>query len=219
MKGALFDMDGTLTDSMRYWRYAALEYILHHSWPLYQDILDKMLYNSSRVTIPETAQRIGINITTDEFLPELHMYMQRHYEQDVSLKSGCAGMLQRLRDSGVRCMVTTATPTYGAVAAMGRLGTAKYFDIISGYGDVPYEKSRPEYWLACAGRLGTDPEETVVFEDAVYAMRGAKAAGMRVCSMYDLTQDKDREEINRLSDVALRQWDELTPSVIEYLYR
>lgn len=216
--GALFDLDGTVTDSMRYWRYSALEYILKRRLPVYDDIVLKMPGTSSSRTVPESLARDGIEAQPGEFMPALHEIMVEHYRKDVSAKEGIRGVLDMLKAAGARCGVATMTPGVGALSALERNGLYDAFDMVLGYRDLPWPKESGRYWLCAAERLGSDPARTVVFEDALYAMRGAKAAGMRVCAMRDDAQKADRDEIRELSDVYIEKWEEFTQEALGRLY-
>lgn len=99
--------------------------------------------------------------------------------------------------------MATAAPRALCTQALARFDMLKYFDFVTDSYEMEMHKGQPEYFLRVAERLGAPASECWVFEDAVYAMRGAKAAGMRVCAIEDYTAQAHREEILELADAYI----------------
>ena len=210
---AIFDMDGTLLNTMPYWRFTSLEYILAHQLPIFQDMVEVMFRTSSRKLIMDNADRLGIRPDFEELVRELEGFMNRHYLYDANLKDpALPAYLMGLRDAGVKLCVATGSPRAYARNGLGRLQLLDYFDFVTDNYEGPYTKDRPEYFRWLAGRLGVAPERCWVYEDALYAMRAAKAAGMRVCAIEDETQRADREAIRALADRYIVSYRELGPT-------
>ncbi len=208
---AVFDMDGTLLDTMPYWRATTLEYLLAHRWPAKPWVLEKMMATSSRKLIREYAAREGFALDEANLIPELEAFMNRHYLYDAHTKAHSEEFLPALKARGVRMCVATGSPRQYARNGLERLGLLGYFEFVTDNYEGPYHKYQPEYFGWLLERLGARPEETWVFEDALFAIRAAKAAGLRVCAMEDSTAAADREAIVALADVYVRDWRELTP--------
>ena len=208
---AVFDMDGTLLDSMRYWRYTTLEYLLAHRLPVKPEDLLVMQDTSSRKLLFDIAERDGYEIAPrKEVVTELEGYMHRHYQYDVALKNdNVCELLQRLKDSGMKLCVATAAPREYACTAFKRLGIIDFFEFVTDIYEFEMEKSNPEYFDVVAKRLGTTADKCVVFEDALYAMKSAKAAGCGVVAIEDITARKDKDEIIRTADVYVKDYSEL----------
>ena len=208
---AIFDMDGTLLDSMRYWRYTSLEYMLAHQWPVEPEDLLKMHDTSSRRLLSDIAAREGFDTgSREEMIAELESYMNRHYLDDVSLKDAhIPAFLEKLQAHGMRMCVATGSPRQYARNGLARVGILKYLDFVTDNYEFPMEKDKPEYFVFQAKRLGTTPERCVVFEDALYALRAAKAAGCRVVGIEEETARRQREDIMREADWYIRSYSEL----------
>ena len=207
---AIFDMDGTLLDTMPYWRYTSLEYLLAHQLPVTQEVLSRMYATSSRKLLMEYGAQLGLSIDRAEMIRELEAFMNRHYLYDAHYKKpSVPAFLKALRDNGVRMCVATGAPREYAGNGLRRLGLIDCFEFVTDNYEGRLTKDKPGYFDDLLARLGVSADRCWVFEDALYAMKSAKASGLRVCAIEDDAQIADREEIRRLADVYIRDYTEL----------
>ena len=207
-KYAIFDNDGTLLDSMKYWRLGTLEYIMANNMALPEEMtIRELLTSSSRESTTRLAEQRGL--TFEEILPELEERMDRHYLHDVHPKPGCLEFLEALKADGAKLCVATAARGEPCRRALEKLDMLKYFDFVTDSYEIGVYKSKPEFFQAVAERMGTTAENCWVFEDAVYAMRGAKLAGAKVCAIEDYTALRNREEIMKIADRYVKDYREL----------
>lgn len=207
---AIFDMDGTLLDTMRYWRYTSLEYLLAHQLPVRPEDLARMEWTSSRALVKEIAEREGFDMGSwQTMVGELEEFMNRHYLHDAKRRENVPELLEKLRGMGKPMCVATGAPRQYARNGLSRLGILKYFEFVTDCYEFGMDKSQPEYFEEVARRLGTKSERCVVFEDALYAMKSAKTAGCRVVAIEDSTARLQRDEIRAIADRYIQNYSEL----------
>ena len=207
---AIFDMDGTLLDTMRYWRYTSLEYLLAHQLPVRPEDLARMEWTSSRALVKEIAEREGFDMGSwQTMVGELEEFMNRHYLHDAKRRENVPELLEKLRGMGKPMCVATGAPRQYARNGLSRLGILKYFEFVTDCYEFGMDKSQPEYFEEVARRLGTKSERCVVFEDALYAMKSAKTAGCRVVAIEDSTARLQRDEIRAVADRYILNYSEL----------
>lgn len=211
IRAAIFDMDGTLLDTMAYWRYTTLEYLLAHQLPVEEELLARMYSTSSRRLLTEYLEKLGVRVDRQEMIAELEGYMHRHYLYDAHLKKpSVPAFLDILKARGVRMCVATGSPRQYAVDGLRRLGILDYFEFVTDNYEGTHTKDQPGYFDDVLARLGAKAECCWVFEDALYAMRSAKQSGLKVCAIEEGTQAGEREAIRALADVYIRDYTELS---------
>ncbi len=200
----IFDMDGTLVDSMGYWTRLADEY-LHHKGivSISEDIREKIKV----MTIPESAalfmREYSFSHSVEAICKEMNDLMETHYRQDIPLKPGVASFLDKLRQQGVRMCVASATGATLMNACLERLGVLDHFEFLLSCEEVGAGKTKPDVYHHACGKLGACPADTAVYEDAVYAARTAKEAGYYVVGVYEDSDKAHWNELVQLADEAI----------------
>ena len=198
---AIFDMDGTLVDSMGYWDEAAVEYL--HSRGV-KDVPELLLQQTATMTMAETLalfiERFGLDDTPAQAERELQRIMEGHYRRDIGLKPGVKELLDDLFGRGTQMCVVSATPERLMELCLTRLGVRERFRFILSCESVGAGKDRPDVYYAAARRLGAAPEDTAVFEDALSAVRTAKAAGFYVVGVHDAAEGDRWKTIREIAD-------------------
>ena len=202
---AIFDMDGTLIDSMVFWKHLASEYL--HSKGVRQ-IPEDLPERIKPMTMSESASlfKREFGLTGDPEA-EMNAMMEAHYRNDIPLKPGVKEYLQMLRRRGVRMCVASATAEHLMEACLKRLGVRDCFEFLLSCEAVGAGKRSPLVYHACAERLGATPQEIAVYEDALYAVQTAKAAGYHVVGVYDDSAAKNREVIEEIADEIILNWE------------
>ena len=207
---AIFDMDGTLVDSMLYWHNLGQEYL--ESKGVTGD-LNEVLERSKPMTMVESGalfiKEFGLAGTPESVAAEINAVMEGHYRNDVQLKAGAKEYLEQLRQKGIKLCVASATAEDLVSLCLTRLGVRDYFEFLLSCESVGTGKNRPDVYFAAAERLGAAVENTVVYEDAWYAVRTAKNAGFRVVAIFDYNSRARWDEIRAMADTPIERWAEL----------
>ena len=213
-------MDGTLVDSMGYWKRLAGEYLETHGVlnpP--KDILEKI----KPMTMTESAalfiHEFGLQGTPEQVADDMNAMMDEHYRSDIPLKAGVKEYLTRLRDRGVRMCVASATAEPLMEACLSRLGVREDFEFLLSCETVGAGKRQPDVYLESIRRMGAEPSETAVYEDALYAAQTAKEVGFYVVGVYDGSvtychEPDDQEERDRMWNDCWEQLKQLTDESI-----
>ena len=204
---AIFDMDGTLVDSMPYWENLAAEFLGNKG---VQTIAPDILERIKPMTMTESAalfiQEYDLPGTAESVAAEMNAMMDEHYRKDIPLKSGAAAYLEALHRKGVAMCVASATAEELMGACLTRLGVAHYFSFLLSSETVGTGKNRPDVYWESAKRLGAQPEEIAVYEDALYAADTAKSAGFYTIAVRDDSNQPHWETLTALADEVILDW-------------
>lgn len=209
MKAAIFDMDGTLIDSMDEWRKLNSSFVREQGVQPSEEE-EKLLYSmSGSMVIEYIMKRFGINVDLNLLVERAGGRMEPVYRRGVPLKPGAREYLIRLRERGVKCVVATATPARLALIALNKTGLVPHLDYIFSTDMIGGHKGEIGFYDRLCEMIGERKEDCVMFEDALYAMRGAREAGLGVVGITDSTNERDRDAIHAVCDVVIDSYDEL----------
>jgi HAD superfamily hydrolase (TIGR01509 family) len=205
---AIFDLDGTLIDSMSVWDRVDEAFLGRRGIPVTEDYTAAVSAMCFSEAAEYTINRYGFPDTPEELIAEWNR-MVLHAE-NIALKPHARELLDRLCGQGVRLGVATALPAelYGPV-----LRRNEVFDRFSAFASVceaARGKGFPDVYLLTAQRLGVRPERCIVFEDVLPGIRGAKAAGMTAYGVYDSRAAVDEPSMRALADGYLRDFSEFS---------
>lgn len=194
-KGVIFDVDETLLDSMSIWEDAGARY-LKSLGAEPEENLGKILYP---MTIEEAAaylkKQYHLEWEASRIVQGILDTVKEYYYREAPLKPRVKEALQKLQKKGVGITAATSGNREHIEAAFQRLGIAGYFQKIFTSSEVGVGKSNPLIYQEAAKFLGTELEETYVFEDVLYAIQTAKKAGFHTVGIYDQYSARDTEKI------------------------
>ncbi len=202
-RAALFDMDGTLIDSMGVWARVDEVFFARRGLPLPQDYARSVAGLSFRQTGEYTKARFHLPESVDDILREWHELCESAYVNDVPLKPHAAEYLKKLRGEGVRLAVATALPERLYRPVLLRTGVLPLFDAFASTDEAGESKRSGDVYRLAARRLGVEPAECVVFEDILDGLLGAKAAGMKAVLVRDPSAAGERERALAVCDAAI----------------
>ncbi len=212
IRGAIFDLDGTLLDSMGIWDTLASAYLRTIGITPRPNVD----YAVRALSMEEAAQYLireyGVSRTVPEVVREVSALIAAFYRERVLLKPRAAALLAAFARSGVKICAATSGNRELASAALARCGVLSYFQRIWTCSEIGYGKDSPAIYEAACACLGTPVHETAVFEDALYALRTAKAAGFFTVAVADPSAADDREALKNAADIyleALTDWENI----------
>ena len=205
-EGAIFDVDGTLLDSMFKWQEVEEGYIVDLGITPQADFEDALRYLSQAEIAEYFREHYGVEKTMQDITDEKNKMMEPFYINEVKLKDDVVELLELIKAHGIKMCVATASDKYLVDAGMKRLDILKYFSKTFSCVDENTMKSEPDIFIKAAEFLGTDISKTIVFEDALHAIKSAKSAGFTVVAVYDGSMINQQAEIKQLADYHYDCW-------------
>lgn len=205
--GAIFDMDGTLLDSMGTWYTVGSDYMrsLGMTPP---DSLDEDIL---RLTLEDAAkhiQSLGVDKPVGEIHADINGVMDDFFLNRVECRPGVKAFLEALRAAGVPITIATASDRVQVENGLKHAGIFRYIDRIFTCTELGTGKHETKVFDAAREFMGTGIESTWVFEDARHAAQTAKSGGYKVCGIYDMSEP-DQAELEMTADVYIRSFEEL----------
>jgi HAD superfamily hydrolase (TIGR01509 family) len=216
-KGAIFDMDGTILDSMGHWRSLNVKFLEKRGLPVPEEIQGQELLTHSSAAAKLYLEKFDLGMTFQEIIREFENDMGPLYQNVIRPKPGALECLRALHGAGLKLCVATVTPWDVAEKALKRQGLRELFEFVVCASDTGLRKDSAEFFRMIAGRMNLEACDCVVFEDAVYAMRGARAAGCAVVAVEDASAKPNLPEILEISDLYLRDYNLFTLEALERL--
>lgn len=200
MKAAIFDIDGTLLDSMPIWSDLGLRYLEKNGIQAEKN-LGKILFP---MTMAESAaymkEKYHLKQSTEEIVQGVYKIVENFYRYEAQLKPGADTYIRHLHKKGVPMILATSGNKALAGAALKRLGVLDYFQGILSVDEYKTSKHEPDIYLQAAKLLHKEPKECVVFEDVLYALVSAKEAGFLCAGVKDEASANDWLKIQRIAD-------------------
>lgn len=208
IEGAIFDLDGTLLDSMFIWDTIGESYLRSRGVQPRENLNDIFKNMSLYQAACYYQTEYGLTEGTDEIMAGVNDMIQHFYTDVVQPKTGVPEFLKELGRRKVKMCIATATDQYLVQAALGRVGLLAYFENIFTCSGVGRGKDEPDIYYAAHSFLQTPKDSTWIFEDALYAVKTAKKAGYHVVGVFDRSSGHD-EEIKSLADIYIGSFEEM----------
>ncbi len=207
--GAIFDMDGTLLDSMGVWRGITARFLERRGIALSDEMTEKFRSMTLEESLPLIVDIFKLSDSVDKVFDEFNELAKEEYMNNILFKPYAKRYLQKLHGNGIK--IAIATSGYDALCrgALKRLGALDYIDAIALSSEVGVNKGNPDVYLLAAERLGVAPAECMVYEDILLGIKGAKKAGMYTTAVADPSNDNEWEELKTTADMYILSWDEL----------
>ncbi|MBE6359962.1 MAG: HAD family phosphatase [Treponema bryantii] len=208
IKAAIFDVDGTLFDSMPFWMNAGTNFLQSLGSTTTEDLGNVLLSMSLEEGAEYLVKNYLPNMTASEVLGGIVDVMNEAYKNLIPLKKGAKNLLKKLSQNNIPVAIATATDRSLLEVALERLKISEYINQIFTCSECKTTKSVPDIYLKACDALGATSEQTVVFEDTLLAVSTACDAGFIVAAVKDLASAKDYEQIKEKAHIVIEDFDE-----------
>lgn len=214
----IFDLDGTLVDSMWIWSAVDEEYIKK-----YDLIVPEGFYeNMEGKSYTEVAQFYldsfpMITSTLEELKQEWQDMTYEKYTKELSLKPGAYEMINYLNKQGIKFGISSSNSIELVSATLDSLGIRHYFEAVHTSCEVRCGKPCPDVYLLTARDLNVSPDRCLVFEDVPMGILAGKNAGMRVCAIDDDFSKNQEAKKRELADFYIKDYNDILNLTYEVL--
>lgn len=204
--GVIFDMDGSLVDSMWVWKAIDIEFLGKHGYEVPENFQKDLGGMSLKEMSYYFKERFGIPNSPEEIQEEWNRMAMDKYQHEVPLKPGAGALLRYLKDHGIRCGIATSNSRKLVEALLKSLDIQDIFDTVITGDEVTKGKPDPEIYLLASSRMGTDPGRCLVFEDIIPGIQAGLRAGMEVCSVFDRNSQSSQDQKEALAHYSIRDF-------------
>lgn len=205
-KGLIFDLDGTLIDSMNVWTEIDAEFLKEYNIDMpvnfYEDIKDLSFAD----TAIYFSEKLGIPMNSKDIMDKFNAMAREKYEKIVPLKKGVYEFIEREKKKGTKLCVATANNKELTILALKRLGIYDSMEFILTCDEICSGKGTPDIYIKCAEKMGLEISETAVFEDILRGVLSARSAGFYVVAVKEETAFDDIDEIKKNCDLFIEDY-------------
>ncbi|NLY20994.1 MAG: HAD family phosphatase [Tissierellia bacterium] len=215
MQAAIFDLDGTILDSIPFWSIALPEFFKKIGFDYYEE-----LANIRHLNVKESCEYLvntyNLDISAEELKSTFDAELKIQYGEKLQMKENAIDVLKTLKNRDTKMCLATATESPFAELVVDRFDLWKYFEFVHTGNMGDYNKNQIEYFYYLSEKMDSEPKRCTVFEDSLHCIETAKKAGMRVVAF---TKDTHTDTIDRIKEIS----DIVTPSIkdldLNLLYR
>lgn len=216
-EAVIFDLDGTLIDSMWLWKDIDIHYLQRYQIELPADLQDTIEGMSFTETAAHFKERFGLPQTVEDIMNEFYAMAYQKYATEVPLKESARALLDRLKADRIPCGIATSNGMQLVDVVLDAVGIRDDIHVVRTACDVSAGKPAPDIYLKVAEELQVAPQRCLVFEDVPMGIMAGKAAGMKVCAVADAASAHQREEKRRLADYWIDSFAEILNETYEVL--
>ena len=208
-KGHIFDLDGTLIDSMWVWNQIDIDFLSQKGLEVPDDLHEEITHLSFKQTAEYFKNRFNLNDCIEDIMKYWNDMAHDYYSNKVTLKPGVFDYLNKLKNEGCKIALATSNSLPLLEAVLKENNIYHLFDAITITDEVKKSKDNPDIYLLSAQKLNLAPHECMVYEDILAAIKGAKSANMQVTAIYDKAAINQLDAIKSHSDFYITDYTEL----------
>lgn len=214
VKGLIFDVDGTILDSMSIWMDAGEKYLNSLGIDIDYNLAEIMFEQTMDETARYIRERHHVDKPEEEIIEGINAMVYKFYETEAIPKEGVLDFIETAYEKGIPMTVATSTDRPMIEAAFNRLNLNKYFKKIYTASEVGSGKDKPEIFYQAMETMGTDEKNTYLIDDAFYALNTAHHMGIKTIGVYDFSSECDTEKIKSVSDIYIENWKQNKPDIL-----
>ena len=207
-KGIIFDLDGTLVDSMGVWEQIDIDFLGKRGFEVPKDYLEKITPMGVDACAEYTINRFNLREEKEDIIKEWFDMAIDAYSNHVPVKSGVKEFLKYLKRHGVKMAIATASDKELVMPVLKNNGIIDYFDNITTVREAKRGKGFPDVYNIAAEKMGFSNEECAVFEDIAEGMKGARMGGYTTIGVYEKRNLVKKEKLVNLCDLFIHDFKE-----------
>ena len=209
IRGMIFDLDGTLIDSMPAWENIGSDFLKKHGINPPDDLNEIIKTMSFAESARYFIEFYGVAMTEAQVGDEINGMIRENYASHIVLKPFVKETLDQYLNQGIRMAILTATHKTLTELVLRRFGLLDHFEFILTSGMAGLPKSQPEIYHQAVAQLELPAQQIAIFEDALYCIRAARESGCHIVGVFDEASKKDWQAIKNSSDCASMSFKEL----------
>lgn len=217
IEAVIFDLDGTLVDSMWMWKEIDAEYLSKYGIDVPSDLQQAVEGMSFSETAQYFKERFNLPDPVDVIKAEWNQIAWDKYGNEVPLKKGVIEFLDELRSRGIKTGIATSNSRELVNHVLKSLNITEYFDSVRTSCEAKKGKPAPDIYLLVADDLQVDPKNCLVFEDLALGVMAGKSAGMSVCAVFDPYSEDDKDRKRELADYYIDTYFDIFENRVEKL--
>lgn len=211
MTGYIFDLDGTIADSMWAWKDTIKIFLTHVGLPADEETVSDFFELTLQQTVQYLKEKFDFDISEEKVITGLNSIMIKFYESKVEAKPGAIEFLDKAQAAGIPMIICTSTDRPLVEAALNHMGISDYFKEIITTTEAGSGKGETKIFDLCLKSLGTTAENIWLFEDSLYAIIGGNKAGLKTLGIYEKTCEYNQDKIKEEADIYVYNWAEAIP--------